>query len=104
MPGDVVGEPLSPGKSVTFYWSIRIPESGVYRGVAWLYMRYVPKDGGEAMTETVAAQLFEIEGVTFFGLKSGPARWLGVLGSFFGTVLGFPFLEDILRWLLKRQK
>ena len=67
MPGDVVSEPLSPGKSVTFYWSVRIPESGVYRGVAWLYMRYVPKDGGEAMTETVAAQLFEIEGVTFFG-------------------------------------
>jgi hypothetical protein len=104
MPGETVSEPLSPGKSVTFFWSIRITEPGTYKGVAWLYMRYIPKTGGPEQIETIAAQLFEIEGVSLFGLKAGPARWLGLAGSFVGSVLGFPFLEDLLRWLWKRRK
>ena len=103
-PVETVSEPLSPGKSVTFFWSIRIPEPGTYKGVAWLHMRYIPKSGGPEQRETIAAQLFEIEGVSLLGLTVGPARWLGLAGSFAGSVLGFPFLEDLLRWLWKRRK
>ncbi len=102
VPAENVSEPLLPGKSVTFYWSVRPTEAGEYRGMVWLYLRFVPKEGGEELVRTISAQFVEISATTLFGIKAGPARIAGAVGSFIGAVLGFPFADDVLKWLWKR--
>ncbi|NOY98114.1 MAG: hypothetical protein GXP40_02780 [Chloroflexi bacterium] len=103
-PAGQVSEPLLPGKPVTFYWSVRPAEMGRYRGTVWLYLRFIPKEGGEEMRRTLSAQVIEIQAVTLFGLTAGPARFAGTVGSFVGAVLGFPFIDDVFRWLWRKLK
>jgi hypothetical protein len=103
-PPDLSSQPLAHGQSVTFYWSIRPPETGVYRGTVWLYLRFVDKRNGEESQKALSAQLVEIEATNLFGLSGNFARTTGVIGSVVGTVIGFPFLEDILKFLIKRRK
>jgi len=102
-PTDLVSEPLSPGNSVTFYWSIHPPQTGVYRGTIWLYLRFVDKLNGAESRKTVSAQMVDIEAVNFLGLSANFARTTGVVGSVVGTVIGFPFLEDIVKFILKKR-
>lgn len=104
VPSETASQPLRPGQSVTFYWSVRSAEAGKFRGVVWFYLRFVPLAGGLESERTVSAQTIEIEVVSFIGLRAGPARLLGLAGAFLSSVLGLPFLEDSLRWLWKRVK
>jgi hypothetical protein len=102
-PADLVSEALSPGSSVTFYWSLRPPEAGVYHGTIWLHLRFVDKSSGEESRKAVSAQLLEIEAANLLGFSGNLARTTGVVGSIVGTVIGFPFLEDILKFVLKKR-
>ena len=102
IPPDTVSEPLLPREKVTFYWSVRPEETGQYRGTIWLYLQFVPKDGGDSLTRTISAQFIEINATTFMGLKAGPARWLGAIGTFISGVLGMPFFEELAKWLWRR--
>jgi hypothetical protein len=102
-PADAIYEPLKRGQSATFYWSIRPQETGLYRGTVWLHLNFADKSTGEQSRVAVSAQIIEIEAVDFFGLSVNLARASGVAGSVVGGVLGFPFLEEILRFLFKRK-
>lgn len=102
-PAEVVSEPLSPGNPVTFYWSIRPSEAGVYQGTIWLYLRFVDKQTGEESRKTISAQIVEIEAVNLLGLSGNLARTTGLLGSVVGTIIGFPFLEDIVKFIFKKR-
>ena len=102
-PPDLVSQPLTQGTSATFYWSIRPQEAGDYRGTIWLYLRFVDKSNGEESRKTVSAQIVDIEAVNLLGLSGALARTTGVVGSIVGTVLGFPFLEEIVKFLFKRR-
>lgn len=102
-PSGTISEPLSQGQSVTFYWSVRPNESGNYEGTAWLHLRFVPKGGGEESRVPVSVQFLEIKVHSFLGLLSGgTARGLGAVGSVVGSVLGFPFVDDFVKWLWRR--
>jgi len=100
-PADLISEPLAQGNTATFYWSIRPPEVGVYRGTIWLYLRFVDKLNGEESRKTVSAQIVEIEAANILGLSGQFARMTGVVGSIVGTIIGLPFLEDIIKFLFK---
>jgi hypothetical protein len=102
-PPDTIYEPLSPGQSATFSWSIHPQEPGVYRGTVWLHLRFVDRLSGEESRIAISAQIVEIEAVDFFGLSVDLARTSGVLGSIIGGFLGFPFLEEILRFVFKKR-
>lgn len=102
-PTELVSEPLTQGTSATFYWSVRPQEVGDYRGTIWLYLRFVDKSNGEESRQTVSAQIVEIEAVNLLGLSGAFARTTGVVGSIVGTVIGFPFFEDIIKFLFKRR-
>lgn len=102
-PAELVSEALAPGQSVTFRWSIHPQEVGIYRGTIWLYLRFVDKQSGEESRKTISAQLVEIRAVNFLGLSGEFARTTGVIGSVVGTIIGFPFFEDILKFVLKRR-
>ncbi len=103
-PTDSIFEPLSRGQSATFYWSIRPQETGKYRGTVWLHLNFTDKSTGEESRIAVSAQLVEIEAVDFFGLSVNLARTSGVIGSVVGGVIGFPFIEDIIKFLFRRKK
>lgn len=97
-PGDVISEPLSPGQSVTFYWSIHPAEAGTYRGTAWLFLRFIDKTTKEESRIPLSAQTLQIATSDFLGMSGGVARTAGSVGSVVGAVLGFPFVTDILKW------
>jgi hypothetical protein len=103
-PSDAIYEPLKRGQSATFYWSIRPQEPGTYRGTVWLHLNFADKSTGEQSRIAVSAQIVEIEAVDFFGLSVNVARTSGVIGSVVGGVVGFPFIEDIIKFLFKRRK
>jgi hypothetical protein len=102
-PAELVSEPLSSGNPVTFRWSIHPAEAGVYRGTIWFYLRFVDKQSGEESRKTISAQLLEMEAVNFLGLSGTWARTTGVIGSVVGTIIGSPFLEDIVKFVFRRR-
>ncbi len=101
-PGSIY-EPMTPGQSVKFFWSIRPQDTGLYRGTVWLHLVFVDRISGEESRMAVSAQIVEIEAVDFFGLSVDVARTSGVVGSVIGGIIGFPFLEDIIKFLFKRK-
>ncbi|MBN1450130.1 MAG: hypothetical protein JW963_03870 [Anaerolineales bacterium] len=105
-PPGTISEPLTPGKSVTFYWSVRPEESGRYEGTAWLHLRFIPMtslSGEQESRIAVSVQFLEIEARSFLGfLDGGAARGIGALGSVVGSVLGFPFVDDFVKWLWRK--
>lgn len=103
-PADIVSETMFPGQAITFYWSIQPQAVGNYKGTVWLYLRFIPKNGGPESRRALSAQLIEIEAVTFYGLKADAARWLGLAGTTLSAVVGFPFFKDIVKWLFSRRK
>ncbi|MBK8821194.1 MAG: hypothetical protein IPN58_00945 [Anaerolineales bacterium] len=103
-PADAIYEPLKRGQSATFFWSIRPQETGIYRGTVWLHLNFEEKSTGEQSRIAVSAQIVEIEAVDFFGLSVNLARTSGVIGAVVGGVIGFPFIEDIIKFLFKRRK
>jgi hypothetical protein len=102
-PPGMISEPMTPGKAVTFYWSVRPEKSGRYEGTAWLHLRFIPMitPNGEQETRIpVSVQFLEIESKSFLGfLTGGAARGIGALGSVIGSVLGFPFVDDFVKLL-----
>lgn len=103
-PTDLINVPLAQGQTATFLWSIRPPDVGVYRGTIWLYLRFVDKLNGEESRITVSAQIVEIEAVNLVGLSGSLVRTMGFIGSIVGTVIGFPFLEDIVKFLYSKRR
>ncbi len=103
-PFGAISESLRPGQTVTYYWSVRAEDVGIYRGTLWFYLNFVPLDGGPAQRQALSAQKIEIEAVNFFGLKAQPARFLGAAGTLVSAILGMPFLEGTLKWLWRRVK
>jgi hypothetical protein len=103
-PAETTSEPLLPGKPVRFFWSVRPEGSGTYRGTAWLHLRFVDKVSGEESRMAVSAQTLELEAVNFFGFSADFTRGAGAIGSLIGGILGFPFVDDLIKYLLRRIK
>jgi hypothetical protein len=103
-PPELSSQTLSPGQSVMFFWSIRPADVGTYRGTVWLFLRFVDKVSGEESRRAVSAQMVEIEAVNLFGVPARVVRTVGGVGSVVGAVVGFPFFEDIVKFLFKRRK
>jgi len=96
-PEGDVSEPLLPGQSVTFFWSVRPQEVGAYRGTIWVHLRFIPRAGGEELRSPLTAQLVEIQAVNLLGLGGNAARWLGGLGTLAGSFIS---LENLIPWLV----
>jgi hypothetical protein len=103
VPPDMISVSLTQGASAPFSWSIRPREVGDYRGTIWLYLRFVDKSNGEESRKTVSAQIVGIRAVNFLGFSGTFARTTGVVGSIIGTVVGFPFFEDIIKFLFRKR-
>ena len=103
-PPDVQSESLTQGQSATFYWSIQPASAGTFRGTVWFDLRFVDKATGKESQQTISAQPVQIDANNFLGFSGGLARVAGGIGSIVGAVFGFPFADDILKWLYGRLK
>jgi len=103
-PPDLSSQTLLPGQSIMFFWSFRPESAGKYRGTVWLFLRFVDKVSGEESRKAVSAQVVDIEAVNLFGVPAKVIRSVGAFGSVIGTVVGFPFFEDIVKFIFKRRK
>ena len=101
-PSETISETLLPRQKVTFYWSVLPGDVGNYKGTVWFFLHFIPKSGGVESRQALSAQPIEIEATSLFGLRADLARWLGIGGTFISSILGFPFLESILKFLWKR--
>jgi len=102
VPEGEISEAAIPNSPSVFYWSVRPMEAGAYRGTLWLFVEFVPKEGGAPFRRALAAQELKIRATTLLGLSGASARFFGSAGSLLSSVLGFPFLEDAVRWVLER--
>ena len=100
-PDDLVSLSLRPGETVEFRWNVRASEIGTYRGTVWLYLRFLPLDGGPESREALKAMDIEIEAVNFLGIGGPAARLMGAAGVFIVGLFGFGDLLRGLRWLRK---
>ena len=103
-PSELSSQTLSKGQVLNFYWSIRPADAGIYRGTIWFYLRFVDKVSGEESRKTVSAQVVEIEAVNLLGFPANLVRTVGGVGSVIGAVVGFPFFEDIVKFIFRRRK
>jgi hypothetical protein len=103
-PNGLSSQTLAQGQTISFTWSVQPMDVGIFRGTIWLYLRFVDKVSGEESRITVTGQDVDIEAVNLFGLSANLARVFGVGGSVIGTIIGFPFFEDILKFILGRRK
>ena len=103
-PSELSSQTLSKGQTVNFYWSVRPTDVGIYRGTVWFYLRFVDKVSGEESRRTVSAQIVEIEAVNVLGFPVNIVRTVGGVGSVIGAVIGFPFFEDIVKFIFKSRK
>lgn len=101
LPKGTISEPLSPGKTVNFYWNIQSHAAGVFRGTLWLHVNIVPRNEGQIERVALLAKPIEIESTTILGMSSQIARIFSLSGSLLSTIIGFPFLESILQFLWK---
>ncbi len=96
-PNGEISEALRPGQSVTFYWNIRTPQVGRFKGTVWLHLLFIPMNGEEPESRTmVSAQLIDVETVNFLGLGGTSARLLGGVGTLVGSILG---LDNVISWV-----
>lgn len=96
-PATAVSEPLLPGQPASFFWSVIPSRAGEYEGMAWFYLRFVPKDGGTESRRVISAQQVEIRATSLLGLDADVATWLGLVGMAVGLALAFPSLEGLLK-------
>lgn len=98
-----IREPLRPGQPVTFQWSVRANDPGVYRGVVWLRLELVPKNGGPVDEMLLLARPIDVRVVTVLGLPGDVARILGGVGLVASTLLGYPFIQRLVAPLFQRK-
>lgn len=103
-PPGATFQPLKPGEKLDFFWSVSGQNVGIYRGTIWLYLNFEERSNGEKSRLPVSAQLVEIEAVDFFGFSINFVRTSGVVGSVLGVIVGFPFFDDIVKYLWGRMK
>lgn len=100
-----IREPMRPGQPITIPWSIRAGEAGTYRGVVWLRLELIPKNGGPVEERLLLSRAIEIRVVTVLGMSGSLARLLGGAGLVISTILGYPFIQSrVGEWLKRRRK
>lgn len=94
--------PLKQDERVTFTWSVSAQEVGTYGGTIWLFLDFEDRSTGKKDRKEISAQIFDIKVVDFFGFSTNFVKTSGVVGSVLGSVVGFPFFKDIVKYLFER--
>jgi len=102
IPAETISEPLLPKEPVMFYWNLRPKKERSYRGTIWLYLRFIPNNGGNERRRVISVQFLEVEAISLFGISGGQARAMGAAGLLTSILLGIPFIENRVRRLWRK--
>jgi len=94
-PTNILSTPLLPGNTASFYWEVTPRERVALHGTIWVYLRFIPKTGGEETRVTVSAQDATIRSKSLLGRTGREARVAGVVSLLAGSILGTPFFNYI---------
>lgn len=100
-PPGLISQPLLPGQDVSFTWEVSSRAEGDFAGEVWLYLRFVPRAAGVEQQAPIAVKPVRVRAVSLWGLSAGAARAAGWGGVALGVILCLPFLDELLRRLLK---
>lgn len=95
-------QPLKQGERVTFTWSVRAHDVGIYGGTIFLFLNFENRETGQKDRKEISIQIFDIKVVDFLGFSTNFVKTSGVVGSVLGTIVGFPFFKDIVKYLFER--
>jgi hypothetical protein len=95
-------QPLKQGERVRFTWSVQAQEVGTYGGTIFVFLNFENRETGEKDRKEISIQIFDIKVVDFFGFSTNFVKTSGVVGSVLGTIVGFPFFKDIVKYLFER--
>lgn len=100
-PSGTRRERLLQGQKLELVWSVRPEEVGRYRGTIQVSLEFEPAAPGAQPLEPISlpAQTFEINGINLLGLGGTPARLVGLVGTFAGSLIGF---DNLVPWFWKR--
>lgn len=101
-PPESTFQPLKKGRPVKFTWTVRADRVGPYVGAVHLFLNFENRETTEKDRIEVSVQFPEITVVDFFGFSTDFVKTSGVVGSVLGTVVGFPFFKDIVKYLFER--
>lgn len=101
-PSDTIAQPLKQGRPVKFIWTIRAQDVGTYEAVVQLFLNFENRETGENDEIAISAQFIKITVEDFFGFSTDFVKTSGVVGSVLGTIVGFPFFKDIVKFLFER--
>ncbi len=101
-PDDLTSLSLRPGETVLFRWNVHAAQIGTYRGTVWLYLRYLPLDGGSESRDALKAMDIDIRTVNFLGIGGPAARLMGVMGMITCGLFGISDLVRGVSWLRRR--
>jgi hypothetical protein len=92
-PADLVSTALVGGENATFYWEVDPHEVGDLRGTVWLYLRLIPKEGGQELRQPVSAQLIEVHSRSLLGWNGSVVRVAGMIVLLLGLALGILIVQ-----------
>jgi hypothetical protein len=90
---------LEPGQAIHFSWTLFPEQAQIYEGTAWLYLRFMPKNGSPSSDWPLAAQRIELTSSSWLGLSGRMTRWLGGIAVLTGLLLTTDkLLSSLKRW------
>jgi hypothetical protein len=78
---------ITPGDPIDLVWSSKPVTDGKYQGNAWVYFRFVPRDGGKTLDQPVVSRPFSVRVSKFTQIHPEIIRWSG-FGLFAAGCLG----------------
>jgi hypothetical protein len=100
-PSNITRESIPAGMPAKFKWTIAADKPGTYDGRVWLYIRYHPIDGGEAIQVPVYIANVIIQAKSLLGMNGAMSRLVGCLGIVLGILL---VSNDMIRYAVMHKK
>ena len=93
-PGDWE-QPLLPGKSATWRWTVTAETPGRRQADIIIHLRRIPKNGGAIEEKSIWARTLTFQAGSVFGLPPLIAESLGISGVLLSMLLNVPAAEKI---------
>ena len=94
-PVEEIKKPVNSLRETDFEWEISINNSLEHLGNIWVYINFIPKNGGDSIRKTISAVPVDVKTVSLFGISKKVLNWVipaGFLLSF--SLSGFTYLKN----------
>ena len=94
-PLEEIKKPVNVLQSTDFEWQVIIEDMQDHTGNLWVYINFVPKNGGETIRKALSAVPIEVKTTSLFGISMRILKWIIPAGYFASIVLSGFWLNRI---------